>query len=89
MFFHICIYVYDLIAVDVSNLKGFHLIVPIPQFIMSELTRHVRVNSLHVSDLHLGNLLEKWKIGKIDKQLYLCQTSSNHCQFFFSTYCEI
>ena len=30
----------------------------------------------------MGNLLEKWKIGKIEKQLYLCQTSSNHCQFF-------
>ena len=28
----------------------------------------------------LGNLLEKWKIGKIEKQLYLCQTSSNHCK---------
>ena len=31
---------------------------------------------------HMGNLLEKWKIGKIEKQLYLCQTSSNHCQIF-------
>ena len=30
----------------------------------------------------LGNLLEKWKIGKIENQLYLCQTSSNRCQFF-------
>ena len=30
----------------------------------------------------MGNLLEKWKIGKIEKQLYLCQTSSNRCQFF-------
>lgn len=60
MFFHICIYVYDLIAVDVSNLKGFHLIVPIPQFIMSELTRHVRVNSLHVPHLHLDVIAISW-----------------------------
>ena len=28
--------------------------------------------------IYLGNLLENWEIGK----LYLCQTSSNHCQFF-------
>ena len=34
------------------------------------------------SQKYLGNLLEKWKIGKIEKQLYLCQTSFNHCQFF-------
>ena len=34
------------------------------------------------SGMHLGNLLEKWKIGKIEKLFYHYQTSSNHCQFF-------
>ena len=41
-----------------------------------------RVQVKMILYLYLGNLLETWEIGKIVKQSYLCQTSSNHCQNF-------